>query len=74
MNPNCRMVPGSGDTKTEYLNTEPINFILSNKVEDGTDDTIPDTSCKDAIDTIQHINEIIDNNILIRKNVPNSSR
>ena len=58
----------SGETKTESLITEPINFILSNKVKDGTDDTLPDIRYKDAIDAIQHSNEIIDNNIFIVKN------
>ena len=72
------MVPVSGETKTESsnesFNTESINFILANKVGDGTDDTIPNISHKDAIHTIQHVNDIIDNNILIEKNVPTSSR
>ena len=61
------MLPVSGETKTESLITEPINFILSNKVKDGTDDTLPDIRYKDAIDAIQHSNEIIDNNIFIVK-------
>ena len=62
------MLPVSGETNTESLITEPINFILSNKVKDGTDDTLPDIRYKDAIDAIQHSNEIIDNNIFIVKN------
>ena len=61
------MVQDSGRMKTESLNTEPINFISDNEVEDGNDDTLLDISYKDDIDTIQHVNDIIDNNILIRK-------
>ena len=61
------MVQDIGKMKTESLNTEPINFILDNEVEDWNDDTLLDISYKDDIDTIQHVNDIIDNNILIRK-------
>ena len=63
------MVPVSGDTKTEsstkYLNTEPIHFILDNKVDYGNGDTLLNIINKGAIDTIQHVNEIIENNTLI---------
>ena len=65
------MVPASGETNTksstESLNTELINFISANKVDYGTDDTLPTIIYKDAIDTIQKSNDIIYNNILIRR-------
>ena len=57
------MVPVSGETNTESLNTKPINFISANKVEDGTA-----IIYKDDIDTIQYINDIIYHNILTGKN------
>ena len=65
------MVPVSGETKTEssteFINTEPINFILTNEFGYGKYGTLPNISYKGDIDTIQHDNEIIDNNILIGK-------
>ena len=41
------------------------SIFLANDVEDGTDNTLSDICYKDDIYTIQHVNEIIDNNILI---------
>ena len=68
---NSRIVPVGGETYTEsstkLLNTEPINFILASSVEDVTDDKLPTNSYNDYIDTIQHTNEIIDNNIIVRR-------
>ena len=42
-------------------------FILANKVDAWTDNTLPTISYKYAINTIEHINDIIENNILIIK-------
>ena len=64
---NRRMVPVIRDTKTEYLNSDPINFISADEVEDGNDDKLPSISYNDAIDTIEHANDIRDQNILIKK-------
>ena len=54
------MVPVSGEKETEsyteLLNTEPINFILANNVEDVTDDKLPTISYKYSIDPIQYVN------------------
>ena len=63
---NRRMVPVSGETEKESSNIDTVHFISANEVEDGPDDTLPDISYKDAIDTIQHIHDIMDHNILIR--------
>ena len=49
------------------INTEPINFFLAKNIKNCTDDTLLTISYKYTIDTIQNTNEIIDNNILIRK-------
>ena len=61
------MVPVSRETKKESSNIEPVNFISANKVEDETDDKLASISYKDVIDTMKHVNEIIDHNILSRK-------
>ena len=65
------MEPFSGETDTESstepLNTEPINCFSAEYVEDSTYYTLPTIIYKDYIDTIQHINDIINNNILIVK-------
>ena len=57
------MVPVSWETKKESPNIEPVNFILDDEVEDGTDDTLTYISYKGAINRIQHFNDIIDHNI-----------
>ena len=57
---NLCMVPVSWETKKESPNIEPVNFILDDEVEDGTDDTLTYISYKDAINIIQHVHGIID--------------
>ena len=47
---NRRMVPVIRETKTEYLNSDPLSFISADEVEDGNDDKLPYISYKDAID------------------------
>ena len=42
-------------------------LILAKNVKDGTDDTLPAINYTYSIDTIQHANKIIGNNILIGK-------
>ena len=64
---NSCMVPVSGEIKEESSKFERVNFIYDNEVKDGTDDTLLTISYKYAIYTINHVNDIIDHNIIIRK-------
>ena len=66
--PNCHMVPVIGEIKEEYSNLEPVNFVSTDKVKYGTDGTLPILSYKDAIATINQVNNIIDHNILLKIN------
>ena len=72
--PNQRLVPVRGETEaessTESLNTKTIYFISDKNVKDGTDDTLSNISYKDDIDTIQPVNDIIYNTILIGEKIP----
>ena len=62
------MVPVSGEIKEEYSKLEPVNFVSSNEVNDGTGDTLPTLRYKDDIDTIHQVNYIIYKNIVIKNN------
>ena len=64
---NRHIVPVSVEIKEEYFNFEPVNFIFDNRVKDWTYDIIPKICYKNAIDTTQHLNEIIDHIIISGK-------
>ena len=61
------MVLVSVRIKEGSSNFETVNFIYANEVKYGTDDTVPAIRHKYAIDTIHHVNEIIDNDIIAGK-------